>query len=228
MEKKVRSSFNPPRLICIYPNISPVSQIANIPTSGTFSYNLNAHSSNISLFGSYPAHLWFDLIYDLSVPGHQGGDNGFSFTVTSNAAATPTTWALSTSLSTTSTTSTSASTTFSTSSTASKSTTSPTVTPTLVPTIHNGLSTGAKVGIGIAAAVVAIALLVGLVWFIMSKRRIRRLEDQIAQSTVTENLKPELHGYPVVATEAHRNPPLYEMGVQNQVDGSGYQRYELH
>jgi hypothetical protein len=162
------------------------------------------------------------------VPGHQGGDNGFSFTVTSNAAATPTTWALSTSTSSSTTTSTSSSS----STTASKSTTTPTATPTLVPNIHSGLGTGAKTGIGIGAAVVAIALLVGLGWFILSKRRIRRLEDQIAQSHGTENMKPELHGYPVVTTEGHRNPALYEMPVryagQNQADRTGDLRYELH
>jgi hypothetical protein len=66
----------------------------------------------------------------------------------------------------------------------------------------------------------------------MSKRRIRRLEDQIAQSTGTENMKPELHGYPVVATEVRRNPALYEMPVrypgQNRADGAGDMRYELH
>ena len=166
--------------------------------------------------------MWFELIYDLSVPGHQGGDNGFSFTVTSNAAATPTTWALSTSTVLTTSTSSSPS------STASKSMTSPTVTSTLTPNIHSGLSTGAKAGIGIGSAVVAIALLVGLVWFIMSKRRIRRLEDQIAQSAVAENMKPELHGYPIVESALRRVPAVHEMGIQNQADGAGYPRYELH
>jgi hypothetical protein len=169
--------------------------------------------------------LWFDLIYDLSVPGHQGGDNGFSFTVTSNAAATPTTWALSTSTSSFSTST--STTTFSTSSTASKSTTTPTATSTFVPDIHSDLSTGAKVGIGIGAAFVAIALLVGLVWFIMSKRRIRRLEDQIAQSAVTESMKPELHGNPIVESEVRRNPAVHEMEVQYQANQYGYPRYEL-
>jgi hypothetical protein len=170
--------------------------------------------------------LWFDLIYDLSVPGHQGGDNGFSFTVTSNAAATPTTWALSTSTSSFSTST--STTTFSTSSTASKSTTTPTATSTFVPNIHGGPSTGAKVGIGIGAAFVAIVLLVGLVWFILSKRRIRRLEDRIAQSAVTENMKPELYGYPIVQSEVRRNPAVHEMEVQNQAHQDGYSRYELH
>jgi hypothetical protein len=99
---------------------------------------------------------------------------------------------------------------------------------TVVPNIRSGLSTGAKVGIGIGAAFVAIGLLVGLVWFIMSERRIRRLEDQIAQSAVRENMKPELHGYPIVESEVRRNPAAYEMQVRYQANQDGYPTYELH
>jgi hypothetical protein len=181
-----------------------------VSTSGTLSYNLNDYSSNLFLF---PAHLWFDLIYDLSIPGHQGGVNGFSFTVTSNAAATPTTWSLSTNYLSTLTTPTASSSIISTITTSKSFPASVTSPPPVSPNGGSSLTTGAKSGIGIAAAAVTLTLLLGMAWFIISKRRTRKLEDRLAYSTATAELKPELQGHSIAVN-------IEAQDAYNEVHGS--------
>jgi hypothetical protein len=64
----------------------PVSPPLTVPQSGYLSYNLSQYESR---FSKFPADVWFELIYDPSIPGRNGGVNGPSFTATNNASASP-------------------------------------------------------------------------------------------------------------------------------------------
>jgi len=210
-----------------------VSQIPNVTTNGNILYDLAAHNKNIS---SFPARLWFELMYDLSV---EGGINGQGFMVTSNVVATPTTWALSTKFAAVATSSTpgiASSSTLITTATESTMSATTTSSPTGTPNGAGGgdITTGAAagLGIGVTAFVIGIALLLG--YFIFSKRRARKSRTQLAYSAANmSEPKPELEGRSTFIPKNgeengyHDAQELQEMGEMNYAEISKGGRFEM-
>jgi hypothetical protein len=81
----------------------------------------------------------------------------------------------------------------------------PTATPTSIPTTNNK---GIKVATGLAITAVILVLLFGLLWFAISRRRIRRLEGLVSKSRV-ESLATD----PRLATlpKALRTPTVWKV-----------------
>lgn len=145
------------------------SELNSVPQSGNITYSFTSLEGGPIL---WPAMLWFDLIYDILVPGHTAGHNGQNFNVTSTSGV-PTTWALGTSyVGPTST--------GSARSVATGSSSDPV--PASSSTDKSQLSTGGKIGIGIGV-LVAVLVIPTLAYFIRKHRQTPPVESSLVSET---------------------------------------------